>query len=307
MVLLVMLCTSGCGGTVKKSQETVQDGITVTDDNGRTVTLKSIPQRIVPLSASFLDPLAELDGKLAARVAAKTGINAIYKDLPETGNVYNVNLEKVIAVQPDLVICYKGMNDKFVHNFEENNIPVIVLEMRTYEQVKNTVSVLGKITGHSDKAAELNKGMDGRIAAVKAKLPPPKSMKIAILHSTSQNVTVQLEGSIAGSAAQLLGFNNIAAGSMPLADNSTAAPYSLETLVAANPDIIYITSMGHLKTVQEGMMKSISANPAWQSIGAVQQRRVYFLPQEMFLLSPGLKYPEAVEYMAKLAYPDIFE
>ena len=63
------------------------------------------------------------------------------------------------------------MNDKFVHNFEENNIPVIVLEMRTYAQVKNTVSVLGKITGNEAKAEELNKDMDERITAVKAKMP----------------------------------------------------------------------------------------------------------------------------------------
>ena len=92
--------------------------------------------------------------------------------------------------------------------------------------------------------------MDERIAAVRAKMPQ-ESKRIAILHSTAQNVTVQLEGSIAGSTAQLLGFTNIAAGSMPLENNSTAAPYSLETLVAANPDIIYITSMGKLETVQD--------------------------------------------------------
>lgn len=90
----------------------------------------------MPLSASFLEPLEKLDAGLAGRVAAKTGISEKYKALPEVGNVYNVNIEKVIAAQPDLVICYKDMNDKFVHNFEENNIPVIVLEMRTYAQVK---------------------------------------------------------------------------------------------------------------------------------------------------------------------------
>lgn len=305
MLLTLALASAGCGGN-KAEPQTVSGGITVTDDNGRTVTLKGVPQKIVPLSASFLDPLAELDAKVAARVAAKTGVSARYRNLPEVGNVYNVNLEKVIAAQPDLVICYKGMNDKYVHNFEENNIPAIVLEMRTYGQVKNTVEVLGKITGSTDKAAELNKSMDERIAAVKAKLPQGEK-RIAILHSTAQNVTVQLEGSIAGSTAQLLGFTNIAAGSMPLENNATAAPYSLETLVAADPDIIYITSMGKLETVQDAMLKSLSASPAWQSLGAVKSGHVYFLPQDLFLLSPGLKYPEAVEYMAKLACPDAFK
>ncbi len=306
ILLTAIFALAGCGSSKNSMPKDTAAKITVTDDNGRTVSLKDVPKKIVPLSASFLEPLEKLDAGLAARVAAKTGISEKYKALPEVGNVYNVNIEKVIAAQPDLVICYKDMNDKFVHNFEENNIPVVVLEMRTYAQVKNTVSVLGKITGNEAKAEQLNKDMDERIAAVRAKMPQ-ESKRIAILHSTAQNVTVQLEGSIAGSTAQLLGFTNIAAGSMPLENNSTAAPYSLETLVAANPDIIYITSMGKLETVQDAMLKSISASPAWQSLAAVRSGHVYFLPQELFLLSPGIKYPQAAEYMAKLAYPEKFE
>ena len=142
-----LFALAGCGSSKNSMPKDTAAKITVTDDNGRTVSLKDVPKKIVPLSASFLEPLEKLDAGLAARVAAKTGISEKYKALPEVGNVYNVNIEKVIAAQPDLVICYKDMNDKFVHNFEENNIPVIVLEMRTYAQVKNTVSVLGKITG----------------------------------------------------------------------------------------------------------------------------------------------------------------
>ena len=59
--------------------------------------------------------------------------------------------------------------------------------------------------------------------------------------------------------------------------------------------------------VQDAMLKSISASPAWQSLAAVRSGHVYFLPQELFLLSPGIKYPQAAEYMAKLAYPEKFE
>ena len=307
MSMFILCAAAGCGGSDKTlpAQKT-SGGITVTDDNGRTVTLNGVPQKIVPLSASFLEPLHNLNAKVAARVSAKAGILDEYKNLPDVGNVYNINIEKVIEQQPDLVIAYKGMNDKFVRNFEENGIPVVVLEMRTYAQVKNTVGVLGKICGSEDKARQLNEAMDKRIADVKAKMPD-KKLRIAILHSTAQNVTVQLEGSIAGSTAELVGFDNIAAGSVPLENNPTAAPYSMETLVAADPDIIYITSMGKLETVQDAMLKSISASPAWQSLAAVRSGHVYFLPQELFLLSPGIKYPQAAEYMAKLAYPEKFE
>ena len=90
--------------------------------------------------------------------------------------------------------------------------------MRTYDQVKHTVDVLGQITGNKDKSAELIQNMDKKIADIKAKLPQ-ETKNIAILHSTAQNVTVQLEGSIAGSVADILGFNNIAKGTTPLENN----------------------------------------------------------------------------------------
>ena len=309
IALLVLFCTAilaGCGDTKEGSSSESSSGyLTITDDNQRQVTLDKKPERIVPLSASFLEPLHAVDGKVVARVSAKTGISEEDKALPEVGNVYNINIEKVIEQKPDLVIAYKGMNDKFVASFEDNNIPVIVLEMRTYDQVKHTVDVLGKIAENSDKAKALNDEMDKKIADIKAKLPQEQK-RIAILHSTAQNVTVQLEGSIAGSVSDILGFINVAAGTTPLEDNPTAAPYSLEVLVQENPDIIFVTSMGKMETIKKSMTDNVESNPAWQSLPAVKEHKVHFLPQELFLLSPGIHYPEAVETMAKLVYPDRF-
>lgn len=310
-ILALVICFSvilvGCGSqTEEKNASSGTDSyLTITDDADRQVVLTKKPERIVPLSASFLEPLHAVDGKIVARVSAKTGIPKEDENLPQVGNVYNINIEKVIEAQPDLVIAYKGMNDKFVSTFEENGIPVVVLEMRTYDQVKHTVDVLGQIAGNPDKAKTLIQDMDNKIAEIKDKLPN-EHKRIAILHSTAQNVTVQLEGSIAGSTAENLEFENIAKGLTPLESNPTSAPYSLETLVSANPDVIFVTSMGKLETIKKSMMENVENNPAWQTLPAVKEKKVYFLPQELFLLSPGIHYPEAVETMAKLVYPDKF-
>ena len=55
------------------------------------------------------------------------------------------------------------------------------------------------------------------------------------------------------------------------------------------------------------MLKAIESNDAWLTIGAIKDRRLYFLPQDLFLLSPGLRYPDAVKIMAMLIYPDNFK
>ena len=43
----------------------------------------------------------------------------------------------------------------------------------------------------------------------------------------------------------------------PLESNPTSAPYSLETLVSANPDVIFVTSMGKLETIKKSMMENV--------------------------------------------------
>lgn len=309
VILLVgfSVMIAGCGSESdnKENIATGDNYLTIVDAVGRQVTLTKKPERIVPLSASFLEPLHIVDGNIVARVSAKTGIPDVDKDLPQVGNVYNINIEKVIEVQPDLVIAYKDMNDKLINSFEDNGIPVVVLDMRTYDEVKHTVDILGQITGNQEKAIQLVQDMDNKIAEIKAKLPQEQK-RIAILHSTAQNVTVQLEGSIAGSTAEILGLDNIAKGTTPLDNNPNSAPYSLETLVSANPDVIFVTSMGKLETIKQSMMANVESNPAWQALPAVKAQKVYFLPQELFLLSPGIHYPEAVETMARLVYPDRF-
>ena len=86
----------------------------------------------------------------------------------------------------------------------------------------------------------------------------------------------------------------------PLENNPDAAPYSMETLAAQNPDVIFVTSMGNVDEIKSNMEKSFAENSAWQVIDAVKNNRVYYLPQDLFLLSPGLRYPEAVRFIGNL-------
>ena len=167
------------------------------------------------------------------------------------------------------------------------------------------VQMFAAVTGEQEKGDTLIKTMDSKIAGTLQKLPKEKH-RIAILHSTNQGLTVQLEGSIAGSAAKMLGWENVAADETPLEKNPDAAPYSLETLVEKNPEIIFVTSMGKMEDIKASMEETIAGNPAWQALPAVQQKKLYYLPQDLFLLSPGIHYPEAVAYMAKLVYPEVF-
>lgn len=304
LVFMILLLT-GCGA------ETSQVGSKVNffqgqDDLQRQVVLSTKPKRVVVLSPSFLEICAALSAPVVGRPTSKVGeIPSRVEKAEEIGMVYNINLEKAVSLQPDLVIGGESMHGKFLSVFEANNIPVLVLRLKSYEDIKNKTLLLGRALGAEDKAVKIVQDMDSRIENLKLRIPQ-KKVRIIILHSTAKSVTVELDNSIAGSAAKILGLENLAAGSQSLDNHADKIPYSLEKIVELNPDIIFFVTMGKLPELKKKMAAEMAANPAWNAVQAVKDKKIYYLPQELFLLNPGLHYPEAVEYMAKIVYPEVF-
>ena len=301
---LLAACTlvlTACGAPATQ-QSTQGSYATITDDNGRTVSFDKKPERIVVTSASFLEPLYAVGGTVVGRPDSKSKIPEAAKSATNIGRVYQIDAEKVLALTPDLVILNRGMNEKLVETLAANNVKTLVLDMKSYADVKREIGIFATLTGEKAKGDELIQKMDADIAAVRASIPQEKK-RVAIIHSTGQGLSVQLDGSIAGCIANMLGWENTAAGMPALDKNPDAAPYSMETLVAQNPDILFVTSMGDEAEIRASMEAMFADNPAWQTVTAIREGRVYYLPQEMFLFSPGLDYPAAAKYMAGLVYP----
>lgn len=311
LVGLLLLMAVGCGEQPAPAVSDRGSGAmgafaVIRDDLGREVTLAKKPERIVVTSASFLEPLHEVGGDVVGRPDAKLALPDFAKDTPSVGRVYQIDLEKVLACTPDLVILNKGMNEKLIQPLTANGISVIVMDMKNYDNVKNGVKVFAEVTGEQAKGEALIKAMEDKLAAIKAKMPK-ESSRAVILRSTAQGLSVQLDTSIAGSVAKMLGFTNVASGMTAMEKNPDAAPYSMETLVEQNPDILFITSMGKMEDIKASMEATVASNPAWQTIPAMKNGKVYYLSQEHFLLSPGLHYPEAAEEMARAVYPEVFQ
>lgn len=298
ILFLIMMLISGCGN-VSEPVEVHQEFATIIDDAGRTVTLTKKPERIVVTSASFLEPLHAVGGVIVGRPDSKYKMASWAEDLPSIGAVYQIDMERLLACAPDLVIINKGMNEKLLPVLDENKIPALVVELKTYDDFKRGLKMFSTISGDTQAGDKIIADMDTEIKSIVESVHK-KNLRVAILHSTAQGLTVQLDGSIAGSIVKMFGWENVASGMTPLEKNPDAAPYSMETLAEQNPEIIFVTSMGDLDEIKANMMKAIAENKAWQAIGAIKDNRLYFLPQELFLLSPGLRYPEAVKTIAQM-------
>ncbi len=306
-ILIVGIFFGGCGAEKNPQPVEVSQKVfaAIEDDAGRNIVLEKKPSRIVVTSAGFLEPLHALGASIVGRPDSKNKMPDWAKDLASIGAVYQIDTERLLACAPDLVVINKGMNEKLLPVLEENKIPALVVEMKTYDDVKRALKIFSAISGNIPAGEKIILDMDAAIKDVVDKVPK-KNLRVAILHSTAQGLTVQLDGSIAGSIAKMFGWENVAANMTPLEKNPDAAPYSMETLAEQNPEIIFVTSMGDADEIKSNMLKAIEGNDAWLSIGAVKNNRLYFLPQDLFLLSPGLRYPDAVKKMAELIYPEKF-
>lgn len=183
-----------------------------------------------------------------------------------------------------------------------SGIPVVVLNLKTYEDVKHSIKILGELTGQKEKGLKIASELDKKVQNTVKQLPK-NTKRVAILHSSAQNVTLEKENSIAGCVAKLLQLHNIVQDiqsvTAPTGEQmSDKAPYNLEFLIEKDPEIIFITSMGDKNDIEVRLQNDVMSSPAWESITAVKNNAVYYLPDELFLLNPGLRYSQAVEYMA---------
>ncbi len=301
---LLTLLAAGCGGGQETKQEVKGKYATITDAAGRTVALDAEPKRVVALNPSYLGMIDSVGGSIVGRATSKlVTVPESMREAPEIGFVYNINMESLVGLKPDLVLAGKNQHEKFVPLLESNNIKVIELDAKTYTEVQDTVRLLGKIYGTSDKAEQECALLNSEIKAVTDKLPKEKK-KIVIMYATASSVTTEGSRSIAGCVSDILGFENVAA--KALQGKSEKTPYSMEALVEQNPEIIFITSMGKADEIENRLRSDFKNNPAWASLKAVQNGKVYVLPENLFLLNPGLEYPKAVEYMARQVYPEVF-
>lgn len=310
IMISIVFLLSGCSPKAREGNAATEPVgnayLQITDDMGRKVSLAKKPERIVVLAPTFLDMLYSVGGKAVGRPTSKvTASFPEVEGVADVGFAYNINTEKVLSLQPDLVIAFQGMHEKLVPVLENSGVPIMVLKMKTYQDVQDKITLFGTIAGTQSQSSKKATEIQNQLKQITDKLPS-QSKKVVILHATARSIPVDLDNSVAGSMAAMLKLKNIASGIHGTDAEATTAPISLEKLVQEDPDVIMVVTMGSMDAIEKRMNEDLKSNPAWSSLRAVKNSQVIFLPSDLFLLNPGIRFPEAVEYMAKVVYPEVY-
>ena len=302
-------------GEKKEANITVSEGgypLTVQDYFEYETVLESPPERVAVLSGTPLNIWYDLGGKsiCTSDISENLKLDPQYAQellaLPVVGAVYSLDMEAVVAQNADLVITQAGVQSTASQTLRNMDIPVIATLPRTFDDLVATYRAFGRILQAEGLAEEKIEAMT-RERQSYIDQTPKEGKRIVILYLTSSSLSVKLNSSIAGDIATSLGADNIASSLPPDTIGSENTPLDIEYLVEQDPDLVLVTSMiGSNELAMETMQKQFADNMAWQSVKAVTQGKVYYLPQEYFLYNAGPYYNEAVRYMACTLYPEVF-
>ncbi len=244
LVLAIALCS--CHG--RKDTTGVVD--TVTDDYGRTIVVPAHPQRVVSLSPAVTEILFAIgaDSLLAGRTDF-----CVYPDeaaqIPSIGGISNLNIEKILSLNPDLVISGSMVGKKVTDQMDQMGTPMVcVIEKPHFDALYDNIRTIGNLVGKTHEADSLcNKLMDETRALTNGDTgdtPSPQTDKSKENCQTVPTVYYVVGFGAGGNftAGGNTFINDIIkmAGGRNIAEEVTGWNYSLEALVQNDPDFIIV-------------------------------------------------------------------
>jgi iron complex transport system substrate-binding protein len=271
---------------------------TLTDQLGRHVTVSDQPQRVVSLAPSITEIVFALgQGHRLKGVTTYSDFPPQAVNLPKVGSYVQLDLEKIVALKPDLCIAIKDGNPIAVaRRLESLNIPVYAVNPGNLESVMQTVQEVAGLLNVQEKADKLVQSMNLRIQKVKS-LVAKTTYRPRVFFQIGVSPIVSVgTHTFSHELIVLAGGKNVAQG--PIA----YPRFSVEQVLALSPEVIIITSMERV-----AVFKQVKAEwNRWPNMPAVRNHRIFIEDSNLFD-RPTLRLVDGLELMVKLIHPELFE
>jgi len=265
---------------------------TYIDALGKEVILESKPERVVCLYGSFADLWYEAGGELVGIIESST-LPEKALDLPKVGKMSTPNVEAILALQPDLVIIRAGYSkqEDLISIFEANEIAVYSADYNSFEE---TMTTFENFCGMNENEALYIEKSRPLIEGVDALRAIEHDFSYLLLFASSKSISAK-DDNITAQIIDDMGGSNIAA-AHSIADEESKQ-FSFEKILELDPTYIFVQTMGDIEDAKARLESDVASNPAWSSLTAVQEGRFIYLPKELFLYKPNMKYLDAYDYI----------
>ncbi|HHU51654.1 MAG TPA: cobalamin-binding protein [Firmicutes bacterium] len=294
-ILLILVLSAEANLITAAAKGGTEFPLTVTDQFAREVTLKRMPRRIVSVSPANTEILFALGLGAERRIVGVTN----WCDYPpevrfieKVGDLYPLNLEKIISLRPDLVVASDINGKEDVDRLTELGVTVATVNPTTLRSSLEAIELLGRLTGKTPQAGKLVKRIQQGITQIERRgkiltANRGKPLKVLVILGGAyegQPIWTTGPGTFLDELITLTGGENIGHQL-----NLRWAQMSMEHVLKCNPDVILTESDG----------EELYRNKLWAFLSAVQKRQVYTVDINVFS-RPGPRLLEAMEGLSLL-------
>ncbi|BBQ32563.1 cobalamin-binding protein [Aeromonas caviae] len=231
------------------------------------------PQRIISLTPHLTELLYDIGA--GDRIVATDDASDFPPEvapLPRVANYRSINLEALLAQNPDLVVAWRSAQSRMLAPVEKLGIPVFYSEPTDFASLADEMRSLGRLLGTLQKADQQADAYLARLDALTQRYGKPKPVSV-FYQLWYPPLTSVNDSTWPGRAIKLCGGRNI------MADANTPYPQvGLEQVIKANP----------------GLILAGSRDPAvlahwrqWSMLDAVKQQRLVLInPDELHRFTP---------------------
>jgi len=296
------------------STETAQSLI-ITDALGRTVTLDSLPQRIVVTGKASLMVLDAMymftearERVVAFEDIAQGDVNFISLLDPNYAEKAwlqrDAGVEQFVSAEPDLVVMKSSNAEKYGAPIEAVNIPVVYVDFETPEQYARDLDILGKIFGNPKRAEELIAYYQGKQTAVTVALAAESTHPSVLLLQYALK-----DGAIAFTVPPLSWMQTrlveMACGTVAWSDVQPSSGWTtvtIEQIAAWDPDVILIVAYNDDPSA---IAASLKEDAQWKTLRAVQNGKLYGFPKDLYSWDqPDTRWVLGLQWLATMLYPE---
>ncbi len=281
--------------------------VIVTDATGDQVFIASRPERIVSLAPAvtetlyFVGALDRLVGVDEYSDYPPEVLEMIDNGVIETiGGFWNPSVEKILALEPDLVIGVDAPPHRQVKELlKDYGIPVVILPQNSIDDVRRSIVIVGMATGNMDRAIEVVGDLSRTLALVKTVADGvDDQVKVALIvwlnpifvsgNDTFQNDIIEFAGGINA-------FGNMSG--WPI--------ISAEDLAAAKPDVIILSNI-NVTDFLDALVNQLG--DAVLEIPAVTNKRIYTITGDYadMLSRPSPRITQIIPLIQYILYPQLY-
>jgi len=245
------------------------NAVTVTDDLGMTITLKAPARRIISLAPHTTELLfAAGAGNQIVGAVRYSYYPEAAKTIPSIGDTNKLDLERIVALEPDLIIAWQSNAAADTEILRKLKIPIFVSEPVSLEAIAGSIDSLGRLAGTSDIARQASSAFLARLNSLRERYADKRV--VTTFYQFWDDPIFTINGKhIISAVMQLCGGRNIFT-HMPL----RSAQISVEAVLSANPEVIIASA------IDETRPSWLDNWRRWPELEAVRNGHLYYIPPD---------------------------